>query len=89
MTEPLKYISCSEGKQSHFLAEFESKTSVWQLPFKSRSDLAFHENASSLKHPEKGRGMWCNPQLEGLKEQLQSKPGLGSYRLARQRDEGD
>lgn len=54
MTEPLKYISCSEGRQSHFLAEFETKCSVWQLPFKSRLDLAFHENASSLKHPEKG-----------------------------------
>lgn len=28
MTEPLKYTSCSNGRQSHFLAEFETKSSV-------------------------------------------------------------
>lgn len=28
MTEPPKYTSCSDGRQSHFLAEFGTKSSV-------------------------------------------------------------
>jgi len=76
MTEPLKYTSCSDGKQSLFLAEFETKSSVSlaaAIQVTIRSGLSgkckliktsSRASRASLRR-EGGRERWCNPQLAG------------------------
>lgn len=87
MSEPLKYTSCSDGRQSHFLAEFETKSSVCLaaaiqvtigsgLSGKCKPIKASSRASGASPRRERGRAAQCSPQPVGGKEQSQLEPGL-------------